>query len=207
MLRLSDLIADLQHLERAAQPAHAPLILDAFTRNTPFDSGSVYMRDGSGLRLAAKSNQCIAPDLLQIEIPSEPTTELLLPIEPRTIVVLPIRAHRETAGILALSSSKNIGDDDLQLARVAAAYLNVLLTNQRLTHEMREGDFQLKSRLWELESLYDIGLSIAATLNLDELADEVLYRMISLMNARRAALFLREGDQFKLYRAFGDPPA
>ncbi|HEY4639825.1 MAG TPA: SpoIIE family protein phosphatase [Thermoanaerobaculia bacterium] len=207
MLRLSDLIADLQHLERAAQPAHAPLILDAFTRNTPFDSGSVYMRDGSGLRLAAKSNQCIAPDLLQIEIPSEPTTELLLPIEPRTIVVLPIRAHRETAGILALSSSKNIGDDDLQLARVAAAYLNALLTNQRLTHEMREGDFQLKSRLWELESLYDIGLSIAATLNLDELADEVLYRMISLMNARRAALFLREGDQFKLYRAFGDPPA
>src|SRR6185369_17251838 len=60
---------------------------------------------------------------------------------------------------------------------------------------------------WELESLYDIGLSIAATLNVDELADEVLFRMISLTNARRAALFLREGDQFKLYRAFGDPPA
>src|SRR5213075_3155812 len=44
-------------------------------------------------------------------------------------------------------------------------------------------------------------------LNVDELADEVLFRMISLTNARRAALFLREGDQFRLYRAFGDPPA
>ena len=33
---------------------------------------------------------------------------------------------------------------------------------------MREGDFQLKYRLWELESLYDIGLSIAGTLNIDD---------------------------------------
>ena len=62
---------------------------------------------------------------------------------------------------------------------------------------MREGDFQLKYRLWELESLYDIGLSIAGTLNIDELADEILFRMISLINARRAALFLREGDEFR----------
>src|SRR5262249_53428011 len=57
---------------------------------------------------------------------------------------------------------------------------------------------------WELESLYDIGLSIAATLNIEELADEILFRMISLTNARRAALFLREGDRFRLYRSFGD---
>jgi sigma-B regulation protein RsbU (phosphoserine phosphatase) len=69
---------------------------------------------------------------------------------------------------------------------------------------MREGDFQLKYRLWELESLYDIGLSIAGTLNIDELADEVLFRMISLSNARRAALFMRDGDGFNVYRSFGD---
>jgi sigma-B regulation protein RsbU (phosphoserine phosphatase) len=207
VLRLSDLISDLQHLERAAQGAHAPMILEAFTRNTPFETGAVYLRDAGGLRLAAKSEQCFAPELLQIEVPLEPTTELFLPLEPRPVVILPIRAHRDPAGLLALSSSGVIGDDDLQLARVASAYLNALLTNHRLVHEMREGDFQLKSRLWELESLYDIGLSIAATLNVDELADEVLFRMISLTNARRAALFLREGDQFRLYRAFGDPPA
>ena len=207
MLRLSDLISDLQHLERAAQGTHAPLILEAFARNTPFESGAVYLRDGSGLRLAAKSEQCTAPDVLQIEVPSEPTTELLLPLEPRPLLILPIRSHRDTSGLVALSSSSEVGDDDLQLARAACAYLNALLTNQRLVHEMREGDFQLKSRLWELESLYDIGLSIAATLNVDELADEVLFRMISLTNARRASLFLREGDQFKLYRAFGDPPS
>ncbi|HEX8252146.1 MAG TPA: SpoIIE family protein phosphatase, partial [Thermoanaerobaculia bacterium] len=40
--------------------------------------------------------------------------------------------------------------------------------------------------------------------NVDELADEILFRMISLTNARRAALYLREDGGFKLYRSFGD---
>ena len=207
MLRLSHFIADLQHLERAAQGSQAPLILEAFTRNTAFETGAVYLRDASGLHLAAKSDRCPAPDLLQIDVAAEPTSDFRIPVEPQPHVILPIRAHRDPAGLVALWSAAAIGEDDLQLARVAAAYLNALLTNQRLLHEMRDGDFQLKSRLWELESLYDIGLSIAATLNVDELADEVLFRMISLTNAGRAALFLREGDQFNLYRAFGEPPA
>jgi sigma-B regulation protein RsbU (phosphoserine phosphatase) len=206
VLRLSNFISDLQHLERAAQGSHALLILEAFARNTPFGIGAVYLRDAGGLRLAAKSDRCFAPELLEIELPAEPTSDFFLPLEPRPLVVLPIRAHRDTTGLVALSSENALGEDDVQLAFVAAAYLNAFLTNQRLMLEMREGDFQLKSRLLELESLYDIGLSIAATLNVDELADEVLFRMISLTNAGRAALFLRDGDQFKLYRAFNDFP-
>ncbi len=207
MLQLSGFIADLQYLERAAQSAHGPLILEAFMRNTAFDTGAVYLREGTGLRLVAKSESCVAPDVLQIELPSEPVTDLALPVEPRPMLVVPMRAHRDYAGVVVLSANAEVGEEEVQAARAAAAYLNTLLTNHRLIHEMREGDFQLKSRLWELESLYDIGLSIAATLNVDELADEVLSRMISLTNARRASLFLREGDAFKLYRAFGDPPA
>ena len=84
------------------------------------------------------------------------------------------------------------------------AFLSTVIANQRLMQETREGDFQLKYRLWELESLYDIGLSIASTLNIDELADEILFRMISLTNARRAALYLREESRFRLYRSFAD---
>src|SRR5205814_4585769 len=95
-------------------------------------------------------------------------------------------------------------DDDLKMLRAAGTFLGTLMTNQRMAQEAREGDFQLKYRLWELESLYDIGLSIASTLNIDELADEILFRMISLTNARRAALFLREPGGFHLYRSFGE---
>ena len=106
-----------------------------------------------------------------------------------------MRTSRDHFGVIALSGDA-ASDDDLQMLHAAGTFAASLLNTHRLAQEMREGDFQLKYRLWELESLYDIGLSIAGTLNIDALADEILFRMISLINARRAALFLRDGDKF-----------
>ncbi|MDP9193897.1 MAG: SpoIIE family protein phosphatase [Acidobacteriota bacterium] len=201
--RFTDFLTELQQLEKASVAAQGPLILEAFARHTRFDGGALYLRDGrsSGLRLAAKSASCVAPDILEIDIRAE---DALVPVPS---VVVPLQSNRETVGVLALSTQTMHPDDDLDddvaFARAAGGFVSTLIANQRLTVEMREGDFQLKYRLWELESLYDIGLSIASTLNVDELADEILFRMISLTNARRAALYLREGG-FKLYRSFGD---
>src|SRR5438874_11944514 len=191
--RFADFLHDLQQLERAAVHSHGPLILEAFTRHSPYDEGAVWLRDarGSGLRLAAKSQSCLAPEILDNDAALD------------AFLLVPIRTSKDDFGVVALSGDE-ASDDDLQMLRAAGAYAATLLNSQRLAQEMREGDFQLKYRLWELESLYDIGLSIAGTLNIDELADEVLFRMISLINARRAALFLREGDSFKVYRSFGE---
>src|SRR5438128_136913 len=192
--RLADFLVELQ---QAA--ARGDAILDAFTRHTPFEGGAVYLRDrDANLRLAAKSTQFVAPDILADEPPSEV-------IAAADRVLVPLRSGRDHFGLLALTGGE-YSEEDLDLLRAAAAYVGTLVANQRLSQEMREGDFQLKYRLWELESLYDIGLSIAGTLNIDDLADEVLFRMISLINARRAALFLRDGDRFKPYRSFGDVP-
>lgn len=177
------------------------MILDAFARHTRFDSGALYLRDGrnAGMRLAAKSLQCVAPEIL--DSGTLPENALL----PAASVVVPLQSHREALGLLALSTLQlEDMEDDVAFVRAGAAFLSTLITNQRLVQETREGDFQLKYRLWELESLYDIGLSIASTLNVDELADAILFRMISLTNARRAALFLRDGEGFRLYRSFGD---
>src|SRR5688572_3799491 len=199
--RFADFFSELQLLEKASIAAQGPLILDAFARHTRFDSGALYLREGrgTGLRLAAKSHRCVAPEILDADARAEDA------VLPSPTLVVQLQSHRESLGLLALSmeAGGDALDDDLAIARAAAAYVATLITNQRLTQEMREGDFQLKYRLWELESLYDIRLSIASTLNVDELADEILFRMISLTNARRAALYLRE-DGFKLYRSFGD---
>jgi phosphoserine phosphatase RsbU/P len=191
--RFADFLHDLQQLEKTAVANCGPLILDAFTRHSPFDSGAVWLRDarGAALRLAAKSPSCVAPEILEDGA------------SPEARVVVPIRTSKDHFGLVALLG-EDATDEDLQMLNAAGSYVGTLLNNQRLAQEMREGDFQLKYRLWELESLYDIGLSIAGTLNIEELADEVLFRMISLINARRAALLLREGDSFKAYRAFGD---
>ncbi len=194
--RFADFITDLQRLERLSLPGEATRILDAFTRHTPFDSGALYLRDGrdAAMRLAAKSQHFVAPEIFD----PGPADE--------AHVVIPLRSNREDFGLIALTRGTRgeASDEDRALVRVAADFLSTMMANQRLLQETREGDFQLKYRLWELESLYDIGLSIASTLNIDELADEILFRMISLTNARRAALYLREGDRFVLHRAFGD---
>ena len=201
--RFADFIHELQQLERASLANEGPRILDAFTRHTRFDGGALYLREGRGsdMRLAAKSH-CVAPEIL--------IGDARDCLQPSPAVVIPLQSHREPVGVIALSA-REIDDaieDDVAFVRAAAAFLATMITNQRLLQETREGDFQLKYRLWELESLYDIGLSIAATLNVDELADEILFRMISLTNARRAALFLRDASgAFTLYRSFGDMPA
>jgi sigma-B regulation protein RsbU (phosphoserine phosphatase) len=195
--RFAEFIHDLQLLERTA--ARGDAILDAFTRHMPFQGGAVYLRDRDAtLRLVAKSPKFVTPDILE----SDPPTELTA-VADRLLV--PLRSGREHLGVLALIGGEYT-EEDLEVLRAAAAFCGTVIANQRLAQEMREGDFQLKYRLWELESLYDIGLSIAGTLNIDELADEVLFRMISLINARRAALFLRDGKAFKPYRSFGDVP-
>jgi sigma-B regulation protein RsbU (phosphoserine phosphatase) len=199
--RFAEFVHELQQLERSSIAAQGPRILDAFARHTRFDSGALYLRESRGaeLRLAAKSAHCVAPDLL-----GDGKVEDL--VVPSPAVVVPLQSHREDVGLLALSTPAidDTIDDDVAFVRAGAAFLSTLIANQRLLQETREGDFQLKYRLWELESLYDIGLSIASTLNVDELADAILFRMISLTNARRAALFLREDQRFSLYRSFGD---
>lgn len=203
--RLADFLRDLRQLERASASLHGTLILDAFRRHTPFVTGAVYVREGSGLRLTAKSQRCSAPELLELDVPAELTTDFVLPVDPAQVLI-PIRVAREGIGVIALAKDEDGGTsaDDLEVLHAAEAFLSSVMTTHRLLQETREGDFQLKYRLWELESLYDIGLSIASTLNLEELADEILFRMISLTNARRAALYLREGKGFSLYRSFGE---
>ncbi|MGZ7039991.1 MAG: SpoIIE family protein phosphatase, partial [Thermoanaerobaculia bacterium] len=184
------------------------LILDAFRRHTPFAHGAVYLRAGRDqeMRLSAKSHQSVAPEIFDGAIPETLTTAADARFGPNPSTLFPLRAQREDIGVVALMHPERTAasDDDLEMLRTAQAFLSTILVNHRLLQETREGDFQLKYRLWELESLYDIGLSIASTLNIDELADEILFRMISLTNARRAALYLRQGDRFKLYRSFGE---
>jgi phosphoserine phosphatase RsbU/P len=196
--RFAEFVHELQQLEKASITAQGPSILDAFARHTPFSDGAIYLRDWRGdstLRLAAKSLQCVAPEILDGRAEDA--------LQPVPSVVVALQTHREPVGVLALTAD-GATEEDVAFARAAAAFLSTLITNQRLLQETREGDFQLKYRLWELESLYDIGLSIASTLNVDELADEILFRMISLTNARRASLYLKEEGGFKLYRSFGD---
>src|SRR6202040_3301245 len=77
----------------------------------------------------------------------------------------------------------------------------------RLRQEIKDQQFQVNYRVVELESLYDVGLAVAATLDLEKLSEEILLRAVSLLDARRGALYILEGSRYRRQRTFGGDAA
>ncbi|HEX4441485.1 MAG TPA: GAF domain-containing SpoIIE family protein phosphatase [Thermoanaerobaculia bacterium] len=101
---------------------------------------------------------------------------------------LPLSAEGETHGMLRL-----LGVDEAPESSNALAFLfGALVGAHRLARQVRDAEFELKARLLELESLYDLGLSLGGQLDLSALADEVLFRSISLTDAGKGTLVLVE---------------
>lgn len=93
--------------------------------------------------------------------------------------------------------------DRRELSDEARLVLAAGLRLCRYRARLRDRDFDAKYRGVELEVMYDVGTAVASTLDLEELAEEILLRAVSLLDARRGALYLREGDLFRLHRTIG----
>ena len=81
--------------------------------------------------------------------------------------------------------------------------LSSALGAARLRGRIKQQSFAINYRGVELEALYDVGLAIASMLNLEQLGEEILIRAVSLLDARRGALYLRSGDRYVLDHTFG----
>jgi sigma-B regulation protein RsbU (phosphoserine phosphatase) len=92
-------------------------------------------------------------------------------------------------------------DDPLTLLLASA------LKSCRLKLDLKEQQFQVNYRVVELEALYDVGLAVASTLDLDRLSEEILLRAVSLLDARRGALYILEDGRYRLDRTFGGEAA
>ncbi len=88
-------------------------------------------------------------------------------------------------------------DQGLQVALVAG------IRCVRLEKRLKRERFEVNYRGVELEALYDVGLAIARTLELPQLSEEILLRAVSLLDARRGALYLATDDGYRLDRTFG----
>ena len=103
---------------------------------------------------------------------------------------LPLWAEGELHGALRLSGLP--GPEPPESAALLAFLLGSLVGVHHLARQVRDAEFELKARLLELESLYDLGLSLGGQLDLSALADEVLFRSISLTDAGKGTLVLLE---------------
>ena len=109
-------------------------------------------------------------------------------IHRQEILWVPLETEAEVHGVLALVGVSE--QDAADLALFCRPVFGALLAADRLTRLVKEADFELRARLLELESLYDLGLSLGGQLDLGRLGDEVLSRSISLTDARKGSLAL-----------------
>jgi sigma-B regulation protein RsbU (phosphoserine phosphatase) len=91
---------------------------------------------------------------------------------------------------------------DPELAALVLA-LGAIAREQAVRGQLKRQDFEVKARGVQLEALYDVGLAIASTLDFDQLCGEILMRAVSLLDARRGALYVGDGSTMRLRRAFG----
>jgi sigma-B regulation protein RsbU (phosphoserine phosphatase) len=73
----------------------------------------------------------------------------------------------------------------------------------RLRGELERQRFTANYSGVGVEALYDVGLAIASTLDFDQLCDEILLRAVSLLDARSGALYLLEGERYRLVQTLG----
>jgi sigma-B regulation protein RsbU (phosphoserine phosphatase) len=116
---------------------------------------------------------------------------------------VPLEAEGEVHGFLALEGLEI--DDSAGLAASLGLVFGAVLAASRLSRLVKDAEFELKARLLELESLYDLGLSLSGQLDVSALADEVLYRSISLTDSRKGTLVLfGERGAAPLVRSVGE---
>jgi sigma-B regulation protein RsbU (phosphoserine phosphatase) len=96
-------------------------------------------------------------------------------------------------------------EEGMDLAPLLGWVFGGLLGAHRYCRQVKEADFEVRTRLVELESLYDLGLSLGGQLDVSALADEVLFRSISLTDAGKGTLVLfHEDGRLLLERSLGE---
>ncbi len=120
------------------------------------------------------------------------------PEAPETIEGTLVRIDLPGAVLLHSPLEAAVSSEDPDLLLLAAAARICQLKSQ-----VHEQHFQANFRGVELEALYDVGLAIASTLDLEELCEEALLRAVSLLDARRGALYLLDDGCYRLTSRFG----
>ncbi|HLN58629.1 MAG TPA: GAF domain-containing protein, partial [Thermoanaerobaculia bacterium] len=148
--------------------------------------GTLYLREKDGwVRVAVAG----VSELEGLDLP-DPSSAV--PVHRDGTLWVPLSAEGEIHGHLGLDG---VGpEDSVELGAFLGFVLGGLLGAHRLSRLVKEADFEVRTRLVELESLYDLGLSLSGQLDIAALGDEVLFRSISLTDAGKGTLLLFHED-------------
>lgn len=120
----------------------------------------------------------------------------------------PLPARKVGVGIvLATSGFDTLESSPDPETECSALLVAAALQMRQLERRVRQRDFEARYRGVETEVLNELGSAITTTLDLDVLSEGVLLRAVSMLDARRGALYLRDDDGYRLAAAIGGSAA
>ncbi len=111
----------------------------------------------------------------------------------RLAAIYPLVSAREVLGLVALDSDElekvNMAGSD-KLLTLACSQIALGLSHLSLVSTIRRTSFQSRLKALELETLQDVGVAFAGSLDIKQLTGDLLIRVISILNVNRAAVLL-----------------
>ena len=116
---------------------------------------------------------------------------------------VPILLGESLLGVIYLTEKENFPEfteDDERVIETLAAYAAVAISNSRLYDELLGRDRVITRRNEDLALLNDVATALASSLELDEVLERTLNRVMAYLNVEAGEIFLKDenGQAFKL---------
>ena len=110
--------------------------------------------------------------------------------------IIPLYHKNKLLGMLFVGEkfmSQEFSPIDLKILEIISNHLTEALYNYELIENVESKKTELNIKLLELETLFDIGVAISSVLDVNDLAQEVLFRAIGVLNASKG-MFLYQNQ-------------
>ena len=110
--------------------------------------------------------------------------------------IIPLYHKNKLLGMLFVGEkfmSQEFSPIDLKILEIISNHLTEALYNYELIENVERKKTELNIKLLELETLFDIGVAISSVLDVNDLAQEVLFRAIGVLNASKG-MFLYQNQ-------------
>ena len=113
--------------------------------------------------------------------------------ESKAYLLLPLFHKELFLGLLCVGNKfmgETYSNNDIKILEIVSSHLTKALYNYELFKNVEEKKTELNLKLLELETLFDISIAISSVLDIDDLAEDVLWRSVGILNASKG-IFLR----------------
>ena len=113
--------------------------------------------------------------------------------ESKVYILLPLFHKDLFLGLLCVGNKfmgETYSNNDIKILEIISSHLTKALYNYELFKNIEQKKTELNLKLLELETLFDISIAISSVLDIDDLAEDVLWRSVGILNASKG-VFLR----------------